>query len=74
MVQVTKHAELRYQQRVDEAEPYPKQQLRELYENAEIDSSVSISEGTLYVADEAVLVIKDESHPVIATVLRRGPV
>jgi len=71
MVEITNHAELRYRQRVDATEPFPRERLRELYEKAQIDSSADVSEGVARVAGDVILVVKERSRPVVATVLRR---
>jgi hypothetical protein len=68
-MQVTEHAILRYRQRVDPAEPYPRQRLRELYERAE-RAPEAVEHGVGYVVDGVVLAVKHNREPVVATVLR----
>lgn len=68
-MQITKHAELRYQQRIDPAEPYPQEALRELYERAERVPD-AVDDGVGYVADGLTLAVRHDRQPVITTVLR----
>jgi hypothetical protein len=68
-MQVTKHAELRYRQRVDSSEPFPREKLRELYEDAE-RAPDAVSEGVGYIADGYTLAVRHDREPVVTTVLR----
>jgi len=72
MVQTTNHAELRHRQCIDPSESFPKERIRELWERAEIDLSIDVTEGTPHVVDDAILVAKGEKRPTITTILRRG--
>jgi hypothetical protein len=69
IMQITKHAELRYRQRVDAAEPFPAERLRELYERA-TRAPDAVSDGVGYVADGIVLAVRHDREPVVCTVLR----
>jgi len=69
MPEISKHAELRYRQRVDSGEPYPKERLREIVDDAD-PSHRSEIEGMVVEARDALVVLKDD---VVTTVLRRGP-
>jgi hypothetical protein len=69
IMQITKHAELRYRQRVDSSEPFPREKLRELYEDAE-PAPDAVSEGVGYVVDDVTLAVRHDREPVVTTVLR----
>jgi hypothetical protein len=68
-MQITQHARLRYRQRVDAAEPFPAERLREMYERAE-RAPDAVSDGVGFVADGVVLAVKRDREPVVVTVLR----
>jgi hypothetical protein len=70
-MQITDHAELRYRQRVDPTEPFPRSRLRELFEKAERVPG-AVEDGVGYVAGEIVLAVKHGREPVVTTVLERG--
>lgn len=66
---VTHHAALRYRQRVDAAEPFPREKIEELLATA-TPSGEAHGDGVAWVADEAVLVT-DSAKETVKTVLRR---
>jgi hypothetical protein len=68
-MQITKHAELRYRQRVDATEPFPRERLRELYEEAEPVPD-AVEDGVGYVTDGYTLAVRHDREPVVCTVLR----
>ena len=65
------HAALRYRQRIDAGEPFPKAKLEELFATAEPDAAhPRVTDGIAWVAGEAILVT-DSAQQAIKTVLRR---
>jgi len=68
-MQITQHAELRYRQRVNPTEPFPRERLRELYDRAERVPD-AVESGVGYVAGEIILAVKHGREPVVTTVLR----
>jgi hypothetical protein len=69
MPKISEHSALRYQERVDPAEPFPKERLREIVDGGETSHREDI-EGAVIEAKDALVVLKDD---VVTTVLRRSP-
>ena len=68
---IGEHAALRYRQRIDGAEPFPKAKLEELFAIAEpVGDHPRVTNGIGWVAGEALL-ITDTATEAIKTVLRR---
>lgn len=68
-MQITRHARLRYRQRVDSTEPFPGERLREMFERAERVPDAAET-GVGYVTDGYTLAVKHDRQPVVTTVLR----
>jgi len=71
MPEITEHAALRYQERVDAGEPFPKERLREIVADSQPGDRDGI-EGMVVEARDALVVLKDNAD-VVATVLRGSP-
>jgi hypothetical protein len=69
MPEITEHSALRYRQRINPSEPYPKQRLREAVESGEPVEKDDI-DGRAVELDGGVAVLKDGT---VTTVLRRCP-
>jgi len=69
-IAVTEHAKLRFRQRINAADPYPGEKIREVLSRAEPDSTHSaVTNGIAWVSDEAI-VVTDTAGRVAKTVLR----
>jgi len=69
MPEITEHAALRYRERVDAGEPYPKERLREIVEQSSPSHREEL-EGMAVEFADAIAVLKGD---VVTTVLRRCP-
>lgn len=65
-MKISEHAALRYQQRIDSSEDYPRETLRQLVEEGQPSRREEI-EGLAIAAREALVVVRDD---VVTTVLR----
>ena len=70
-VEVSEHAKLRFQQRVDPREPFPADAIREMLDRA-TPTREQVDQGVGWAADGAILVT-DSAQQVVKTVLRRTP-
>ena len=70
-IDVSEHAKLRYQSRVDATEPFPADAIRDMFERA-TPTQEQVDDGIGWAADGAVIVT-DSAQQVVKTVLRRTP-
>ena len=70
-IDVSEHAKLRFQQRVDPTEPYPADRIRDMLDGA-TPTREQVDGGLGWAADGAILVT-DGTQQVVKTVLRRTP-
>ena len=70
-VQVSEHAKLRFQQRIDASEPFPAERIRDMLDRA-APTREQVDDGIGWAADGAILVT-DSAQQVVRTVLRRTP-
>jgi len=71
-IDVSKHARLRFRQRVDATDPYPAERIRELLAAAEPDTDHErVTNAVAFATDEAIIVA-DRALETVTTVLRPG--
>ena len=70
-IDVSEHAKLRFQQRVDATEPFPAERIRDMLDHA-TPTREQVDDGLGWAADGAILVT-DSAQQVVKTVLRRTP-
>jgi len=69
-IDVSEHAKLRFRQRIDPAEPFPADRIRDMLDRA-TPTREQVDEGIGWAADGAILVT-DNAQDVVKTVLHRG--
>jgi len=68
---ISRHAALRYRQRIDATEPFPRAKIEDLLAIAEPDAThPRVTNGIAWVARDAIL-ITDSAKEAVKTVLRR---
>ena len=70
-IDVSEHAKLRFQQRVDPAEPFPAERIRDMFDRA-TPTQEQVDHGIGWAADGAILVT-DSAQQVVRTILHRTP-
>ena len=70
-VQVSEHAKLRFQQRIDPSEPFPADRIRDMFDRA-TPTQEQVDDGIGWAADGAILVT-DSAQQVVKTILHRTP-